>query len=186
MNRVPRSVPAALVLILAAAAPVSAQLDTGTIVGTVRDQSSAVVPGATVTATQESTGTAMTTVTSDKGQFVFPNLKVGTYTITAELTGFRKSVQTGIVLHVQERIEVDIRIELGSVTEDVVVRGESPLLHTQTADDGYAVDQRQVTDLPLLGRRYSELALLTTGVVTAPGGIRVNLSWSPLPQTTSS
>jgi hypothetical protein len=161
----------ALVLILTASVPASAQLDTGSIVGTVRDQSSAVVPGATVTARQESTGTLVTAVSSEKGQFVFPNLKVGTYTISAELAGFRKSVQTGIVLHVQERIEVDVRIELGSVTEDVVVRGESPMLQTQTADVGYAVDQRQVTDLPLLGRRYSELALLTTGVVTAPGGL---------------
>jgi len=63
---------------------------------------SAVVPGATVTARQESTGTLVTAVSSEKGQFVFPNLKVGTYTISAELAGFRKSVQTGIVLHVQE------------------------------------------------------------------------------------
>jgi len=162
---------ASLVFILTASVPASAQLDTGSIVGTVRDQSSAVVPGATVTARQESTGTLVTAVSSEKGQFVFPNLKVGTYTISAELAGFRKSVQTGLVLHVQERIEVDVRIELGSVTEDVVVRGESPMLQTQTADVGYAVDQRQVTDLPLLGRRYSELAFLTTGVVTAPGGL---------------
>jgi hypothetical protein len=165
------SIYAAFILIFACALPASAQLDTGTIVGTVRDQSAAVVPGATVTATQESTGTAATAVTTEKGQFVFPNLKIGTYTIAAELPGFRKSVQTGIVLHVQERMEVDVRIELGNVTEEVVVRGESPLLQTQTADVGYAVDQRQVTDLPLLGRRYSELAFLTTGVVTAPGGL---------------
>jgi hypothetical protein len=158
-------------ILVLTALPAAAQLDTGTIVGTVRDQSGAVVPGATVTATQESTATAATAVTSDKGQFVFPNLKIGTYSIAAELSGFRKSVQTGIVLHVQERIDVDVKIELGNVTEEVVVTGESPLLQTQTADVGYAVDQRQVTDLPLLGRRYSELAFLTTGVVTAPGGL---------------
>jgi hypothetical protein len=172
MNRVLRdAVYAVLISIGAGAVPAFAQLDTGTIVGTVRDQSAAVVPGATVTATQESTGTVSTAVTTDKGQFVFPNLKIGTYSIGAELSGFRKSVQTGIVLHVQERLDVDVRIELGNVTEEVVVRGESPLLQTQTADVGYAVDQRQVTDLPLLGRRYSELAFLTTGVVTAPGGL---------------
>ena len=172
MTRVVRAaVYASLISLCASASPAFAQLDTGTIVGTVRDQSGAVVPGATVTATQESTGTASTAVSTDKGQFVFPNLKIGTYSIAAELSGFRKSVQTGIVLHVQERLEVDVRIELGNVSEEVVVRGESPLLQTQTADVGYAVDQRQVTDLPLLGRRYSELAFLTTGVVTAPGGL---------------
>jgi hypothetical protein len=141
MNRLLRErVCAAVILIVAGALPASAQLDTGTIVGTVRDQSAAVVPGATVTATQESTGTVATAVTTDKGQFVFPNLKIGTYAIAAELSGFRKSIQTGLVLHVQERMDVDVRIELGNVTEEVVVRGESPLLQTQTADVGYAVD----------------------------------------------
>jgi hypothetical protein len=160
-----------LVTIFAAALPASAQLDTGTIVGTVRDQSGAVVPGATVTATQESTATTASAVSTDKGQFVFPNLKIGTYSISAELPGFRKSVQTGIALHVQERVDVDVKIELGNVTEEVVVTGTTELLHTQTADVGYSVDQRQVTDLPLLGRRYSELAFLTTGVVSAPGGL---------------
>jgi hypothetical protein len=166
-----RAVTIVLVTIFAAALPASAQLDTGTIVGTVRDQSGAVVPGATVTATQESTATTASAVSTDKGQFVFPNLKIGTYSISAELPGFRKSVQTGIVLHVQERVDVDVKIELGNVTEEVVVTGTTELLHTQTADVGYSVDQRQVTDLPLLGRRYSELAFLTTGVVSAPGGL---------------
>ena len=137
MKRVLRdAVYAALISISAGAVPAFAQLDTGSIVGTVRDQSAAVVPGATVTATQESTGSVSTAVTTEKGQFVFPNLKIGTYSIGAELSGFRKSVQTGIVLHVQERLEVDVRIELGNVTEEVVVRGVSPLLQTQTADVG--------------------------------------------------
>jgi hypothetical protein len=166
-----RAIYATVVGIFAAVLPASAQLDTGTIVGTVRDQSGGVVPGATVTATQESTGTAANTVSSDKGQFVFPNLKIGTYSISAELPGFRKSVQTGIVLHVQERIDVDVKVELGNLSEEVVVTGTTELLHTQTADVGYAVDQRQMTDLPLLGRRYSDLAFLTTGVVSAPGGL---------------
>ncbi|PYR04426.1 MAG: hypothetical protein DMG00_23485 [Acidobacteria bacterium] len=171
MNRTSSCLTLATLLVICTTAPALAQLDTGTIVGTVRDQSSAVVPGATVTATQESTGTAVTTVTTDKGQFVFPTLKVGSYSIAAELSGFRKSVQTGIALHVQERIEVDVRLDLGSVSEEVVVSGRTELLQTQTADVGYSVDRRQVTDLPLLGRRYSELAFLTTGVVAAPAGL---------------
>lgn len=160
-----------LLSVLVFAAPAFAQLDTGSIVGIVRDQSGAVVPGVTVTATQEGTGTALIAVSAENGQFVFPNLKIGTYTISAELTGFRKSVITGIVLHVQERLEVDVKIELGNVAEEVLVSGTSELLQTQTADVGFVVDQRQVTDLPLLGRRYSELAFLTPGVVTAPGGL---------------
>ena len=85
MNRTYFCLTLATLLVISTTAPAFAQLDTGTIVGTVRDQSSAVVPGATVTATQESTGTAVTTVTTDKGQFVFPTLKVGSYSIAAEL-----------------------------------------------------------------------------------------------------
>jgi len=153
------------------AAPAHAQLDTATIVGTVRDSSNAVIPGATVTATQSGTGVAVGAMTNARGEYSFPNLKIGVYTVTAELQGFRRAVQQNIELHVQERMEVNLALVVGQLTEDVVVSGRSELLHTQTADMGYAVDRRQVTDLPLLGRRYAELALLTTGVVVAPAGL---------------
>ncbi len=167
----PKVVLAAVVATLACARAASAQLDTGAIVGTVRDQSGAIVPGATVTATQEATGVATTTVTSGAGQYAFPSLKIGTYAIAAELTGFRRAVQRGIELHVQERVEINLALQLGQVAEEVVVSGKAELLATETADVGYAVDQRQVTDLPLLGRRYAELAFLTPGVVVSPSGI---------------
>lgn len=153
------------------AATAAAQTDTASIIGTVHDQSGGVLPGVTVTATREGTGVTATAVTNSSGQYVFPALRIGRYTVTAELEGFKRVVTSGIVLNVQDRTAVDFKLEVGQLAEQVDVRGESPLLHTQSADMGHEVDQRQLTDLPLLGRRYAELAFLQTGVVQAPGGI---------------
>jgi hypothetical protein len=160
-----------IVSLLALAAPASAQIDTASIVGTVVDQSGAVLPGVTVTATQEATGVAAAAVTNASGQYVFPALKVGSYTVAAELAGFKRALQREVVLQVQARAEVNFQLAVGAVSEEVVVSGRSELLQTQSADIGNVVDERQVRDLPLLGRRYSELAFLTPGVVVAPAGI---------------
>ena len=159
----------AVALLMPAAA--SAQIDTGSIVGTVTDSSGGLVPGATVTAVQEGTRFTSAATTNSKGQFVFPNLRIGAYTVSAEAQGFKKAVRQGIQLHVQERLEAALSLDLGVMTDEVVVSGQGEVLHTQTGDMGHNVDQRQLTDLPLLGRRYAELALLQTGVVQAGRGI---------------
>jgi len=151
--------------------PAAAQTDTGAIVGSVSDSSGGVLPGVTVTATQDASGTVSTTVTNANGQFIFPSLRVGVYTVAAELQGFKRAVQAQVRLSVQDRREVNFTLEVGALTEQVVVTGAAPLLQTQTADIGVVVDERQVNDLPLLGRRYSELAFLVPGVVAAPAGI---------------
>jgi hypothetical protein len=148
-----------------------AQLDTGTIVGTVTDSSGAVLPGVTVTVTQDATGVVQTSVTNSSGQFIFPGLRVGRYTVATELQGFRRGVRTDVTLNVQDRRSVDFVLEVGTVSEQIVVSGRSELLQTQSADIGAVIDERQVRDLPLLGRRYAELALLAPGVVVAPAGI---------------
>jgi hypothetical protein len=157
-----------MISLLLAPAPALAQIDAGSIVGTVSDGQGGVLPGVTVVVTQEGTGFAMSDVTNGKGQYTFPNLKIGKYLITAELTGFKKAVRAGVQLHVGDRIQADFKLDVGAMTEEVTVSGEAPLLNTQTGDMGHVVDQKQLTDLPLLGRRYAELALLQTGVV--PGG----------------
>lgn len=148
-----------------------AQLDTATLVGTVTDGSGAVLPGVTVTVTQEGTGVAQTTVTNSSGQYIFPGLRVGRYIVSTELQGFRRGVRTDVTLNVQDRRNVDFALEVGTLSEEIVVSGRADLLQTQSADSGAVVDERQVRDLPLLGRRYAELALLTPGVVVAPAGI---------------
>lgn len=172
-EKTPRGTALLLVLVLAlgGAGTASAQIDTASIVGTVTDQSGAVLPGVTVTATQEATGVASSTVTNGRGQFVFSGVRVGSYTVVAELAGFKKAERTGVRISVQDRAAVDFQLALGELSEVVSVSGKSEILQTQSADIGYVVDEKQVQSLPLLGRRYSELAFLTPGVVVAPAGI---------------
>jgi hypothetical protein len=167
-----RTLPASfLVTLLLAAAPAFAQTDTASIVGTVVDSSGGVLPGVTVTATQDETDVQSTVVTNDRGQYVFPSLRVGRYTVAAELQGFKRMVQREVRLSVQDRREVNFTLDVGALAEEVIVQGRAELLQTQSADIGVVVDERQVRDLPLLGRRYSELAFLVPGVVVAPAGI---------------
>ncbi len=159
------------VLLLAVALstlPAAAQIDTGSIVGTVTDPSGAVVPKVLVMATNEGTNIATSTQTNQQGQYVISDLKIGTYRIAAELAGFRKTVRTGIELHVQERLAVDLTLQVGEVTQQVEVTTAAPLLDTQSADMGAVVEQRKVSDLPLNGRRYADLALLAPGVLRRP------------------
>ena len=165
-----------LLSFLAISSTASAQIDTATIVGRVVDASGGVLPGVTVTATQQGSGIAATSITNASGEFIFPGLRVGTYEVAAELQGFRRTVRENVQLNVQTRAQVDLQLSVGAVTEVVTVTGRSELLQTQTADIGTIVDQRQVQDLPLLGRRYSELAFLTPGVVAAPAGTNALLA----------
>jgi hypothetical protein len=162
-----------LVAVLSSWSPglAAAQIDTGTIVGRVQDSSGAVLPGVTVTATRDDTGVVATTVTNASGEFVFPGLRIGVYTVSAELTGFKKATYEAVRLNVQARPQLDFELGVGTLSEQVTVTGRAELLQTQSADIGNVVDERQVRDLPLLGRRYSELAFLTPGVVAAPAGI---------------
>ena len=161
----------ALGLLLASGWEAAAQINTGAIVGTVRDSSGAVLPGVTVTVTLDATGVSQVSVTNEAGQYVFPALRVGQYTVSAEISGFKRAVQTEIQLSVQDRRAVDFTLDVGNLTEEVTVSGRSDLLQTQSADIGNVVDEQQLQSLPLLGRRYSELAYLTPGVVQAPAGI---------------
>lgn len=163
--------PSAVAALLLFATTAAAQIDTGTIVGRVVDASGAVLPGVTVTLTQEATGVAVTTVTNASGEYVFPGQRIGRYRVAAELQGFKAAVYEGVQLNVQARLQLDFELGVGAVTEQVTVTGQAPLLQTQSADIGNIVDERQIQDLPLLGRRYAELAYLTPGVVAAPAGI---------------
>lgn len=171
LQRLVRASSAALFILLALTPTASAQIDTGVIVGRVVDDSGGVLPGVSVTATQEATGVVATSVTNDRGEFIFPGLRVGSYSIAAELQGFRRAIRRDVRVNVQTRAQVDLQLNVGALSEEVTVVGRSELLQTQTADIGSVIDARQVQDLPLLGRRYSELAFLSPGVVSAPAGI---------------
>lgn len=140
------------------------QVSTGSIVGTVRDPAGAVVPGARVTATNLGTNETWNTTTGTQGSYVFTRLPIGTYSIAVRSSGFKSFAQSGVTLNVQSRVEVDARLELGQVTQTVSVTGNVPQLQTQSANVGQVVNSQQVSQLPLNGRRYDQLALLTAGV----------------------
>jgi hypothetical protein len=144
----------------------AAQVDTGNIVGTVRDPSGAVVPDAKVVVTNLATRAARATQTNSEGQYVVLLIQVGTYSVGVEKTGFQESVESGIKVDVQARLQVDFTLRLGAVTQKVVVTASAPLLDTQSANIGQVVGDRAIADLPLNGRRYDDLVFLTTGVNT--------------------
>jgi Carboxypeptidase regulatory-like domain/TonB dependent receptor-like, beta-barrel len=141
-----------------------AQVDTGTITGTITDPSGAVLAGASVILTHEESKTSRTVLTNDVGYYAAPNLHVGSYSIRAELSGFKTQEQRGIVLRLQERLRVDFRLQIGELAEVVSVTGTPPILETETSNLGQVVEQRTVENLPLNGRNFVQLALLSAGV----------------------
>lgn len=150
-------------LFLAAGASL-AQIDTGAIVGTVRDASNAAVPRASVTLANAATGITQNTVTNESGEYQFTALPPGTYSVRATAPGFSAQVQNDIDLHVQSRPSVDFNLKVGEVSETVEVTSAGAVLQTQTADVGGVVQEKQIRDLPLNGRRYADLALLEAGI----------------------
>src|ERR687897_1295456 len=110
-----------------------AQQDQGVITGRVTDASGAVLPGATIAIEAIDTGVTAQSVTNSEGLYTLPGLKIGSYRITAELTGFKRSIREPIVIHAQSRIRVDFQLELGSMTEEVAVVASVPLLETETS-----------------------------------------------------
>jgi hypothetical protein len=149
---------------LAASIPAMAQFETATIVGTVRDTSGAVVPGTTVTLTNTATAVASQRTTAADGSYEFFTVKDGIYVVTAEKPGFSIALVDNIQVQVGARLRVDLQLPVGQVSERVEVTASAPLLETESSQRGQVIGATQVTALPLNGREYSSLALLTTGV----------------------
>ncbi len=141
-----------------------AQVDTGSLVGTVKDASGALLPGVTVTATNTDTGIATAKKTEQNGDFVITPLHIGRYSVSVEATGFQREVRKDIVLDVQQTIKLDFSLKVGSVSETMEISGAPPLLETESASLGNVVTAETVEELPLNGRRYTDLAELTSGV----------------------
>jgi hypothetical protein len=153
-----------LLVILGAAAPAAAQFDTATVLGTVRDSSEGIVPGAMVTLRNVSTGITATTVTDEQGHYQFFNVRIGTYTVRAELQGFSIAETDGIPVTVNARLRVDMTLQVGSIGETVTVEGAARLLETESSERGQVIGREQIVNLPLNGRNYADLALLSPGV----------------------
>ncbi len=141
-----------------------AQTDTATIVGTVMDQSGAALPNASVTLTNLGTNLKTVVKTDSNGTFVATPLKIGDYSVAVEAPGFKSATQTGINLNVQDRLRVDFTMQIGSVSEQVVVNTAAPQLQSESSTLGDVIEGKQVAALPLNGRDYTQLVALTTGV----------------------
>jgi len=159
------------------AIPLCAQLGTGTISGTVFDQSGAVLPGASITVTNTGTGFMRQTVSSETGDYRLAGLLPGTYELAVELSGFSRFVRSGLTLQVDQNARIDAHLQVGSSTENVVVTAQAPLLQSEQSSVGAVVDRQKIVDLPLNGRNFVQLATLMPGVNTGdrtdgagPGG----------------
>ncbi len=160
------------VLILVAASSF-AQVDTGAILGTVRDSSGAVLPGATVTLTHKQTNIATRTTTDGRGNYEAVGLSIGTYTVTVSLQGFRDASREKIDLRIQDRLRIDFKLEVGAA-EAVVVTSEPALLQTQEGSLGQVIESKQLEELPISGRSFVPLAALTPGVWLVQGSTNGN------------
>ncbi len=149
----------------------SAQLTTGSILGVVADSSGGVIPGARVEALATATNLVRETRTDASGAYVLNNLPIGPYELTIESDGFKTEVRKGIVLQVQQRARIDVVLSAGDVTESVSVTAAAPLINTEDAAFGDVVDNKRVVELPLNGRNFNTLALLTPNIQNGvPGG----------------
>ena len=149
----------------------SAVAQTARITGTVTDPTTAVVPGATVTIVNAATNDMRVAVSNDRGQYDVPFLASGRYTVTCELQGFQKTRREGILLETDQEVRVDFDLHAGAITESVLVVG-TPVLASDTSSVGQVVTAQTISDLPLNGRNFLQLARLATGVLESAAGDR--------------
>jgi hypothetical protein len=140
------------------------QVASGTIVGTIRDSSGAIVPGANISCKSVETGVTRTTVAGEVGTYTFPALPVGTYDLEASVGGFKTAVRKGISVTVGASVPVDFTLAVGAAAEEVVVSAEAPQINTTDASLGGLVGDSAIRELPLNGRDWLQLATLQAGV----------------------
>jgi uncharacterized protein YlzI (FlbEa/FlbD family) len=161
-------------ILLLGVKPAIAQMDEGTILGTVRDSSGATINGATVTLTNEGTDATLTFTTGSDGEYKFTPLKIGSYKVSATGSGFETTTQVKIRVDVGSSVVIDFALKPGQTTQTIEVTAEQPILETQSGSVGQVVDQRSVDDLPLNGRNFTFLAQLGAGVNTPQSDTRGN------------
>jgi len=154
----------ALYLLAACAAPLWGQaVANAQISGSVVDSTGAAVPGAKITATQNSTRQARSTVSGSNGAYVLPDLPVGPYQLEVQAAGFTTYLQTGIRLEVSNDVIVNVALSVGEIKQQVAVTANATMVETQTTSVAQVIDQRNVVDLPLNGRQATQLVMLSGG-----------------------
>ena len=148
------------------------QMNTADITGNVADPTGAIIPGATVTAQQVSTQQKHTAVTNEAGQYLLAQLPLGEYKLTVDAQGFKESVQEHVLLHASEHVRQDFALQLGDASQSVTVEANAGLMQVESAEIKDVIENQQVANLPLKGRDFLELAILSPGIVNPPGGTR--------------
>jgi hypothetical protein len=169
-----------------------AQTSTAKISGVVADESGAVLPKVEVTVRNSATGVQRGFVSDERGRYSAPDLVPGPYEITAVVTGFETLMRRGITLTVGQEASINLTMKVGTVAEQVTVTGEAPLVDTSSSAVSGVVEEKRITDLPLNGRDFSQLALVQPGVFSVRNsdagaskgfGTRIAIAGSRVDQT---
>jgi outer membrane receptor protein involved in Fe transport len=172
---------ASMLLWFVLATPAAAQITSGTILGSITDPSGAVLQGVSVSATHDDTGLVRSVKTDAAGDYLLANLPIGRYHLRMEQEGFKTKVVGPLTLIVDQRLRADATLELGSLSETVEIRGGATLLQTDQPDINQIVQEREIKALPLNGRDFFSLLLLSNGVQdtsTDQGGATTNVTFS--------
>ena len=168
-------------LLLGAVRPAAGQSVTGTILGTVTDASGAVVAGAKVTILNEGTALTRTVVSDVSGEYTVPSLPTGRYTVMSEMSGFKALALSNIEVGVDQRVRIDLKLEVGAMTESVSITAETPLVQTSSSELGTTVGNEQIEALPLNGRNFVNLTRTIPGVLRGIPGANIDgagsLAW---------
>jgi hypothetical protein len=162
----------ALTIGLSVELPAGAQSATSEIIGTVRDTTGAVLPGVKVTITHQSNGLERQLTTDSGGNYAAPSLPLGEYSIRSELMDFKTQIRRGIVLQVGRQEQVDLVMEVGDISESVTIEDSAPPLQMANAEVSEVIENQRIANLPLNGRQFVDLTLLSDNVFAAPRGTR--------------
>jgi hypothetical protein len=170
-----------LLSLVSATAPALAQSVSGTILGTVTDPTGAVISKAKVTIVNEGTGLTRTITADTNGEYTAPSLPTGRYTVTCETAGFKALALSNIEVGVDQRVRIDLKLEVGAMTESVSIRAETPLVQTSSSELGTTVGNEQIEALPLNGRNFVNLTRTVPGVLRGIPGSNIDgagsLAW---------
>lgn len=139
-----------------------------TVVGQVTDSNGAAVPNAAVTITETATNQSQNVTTGDDGNYTIPQLVPGAYTLRVEASNFKTLIQTDVVLETNSTLRLNLTLEVGNISEQITVVAEPPVINSETSDKGEVITPKQVQDLPLSTREYTDLAKLVPGIYQRP------------------
>jgi len=152
-----------------------AQTATSVIFGTATDSSGAAIPNVDVTATASATGVSTKVVTNESGNYIFPNLQPGVYTVSCQTPGFRKAEVGNVLVEVNQRGRVDLAMQVGEIRKVVAVKANVTTVDTFRSTVKEVVDSDRVRELPLSGRQSLQLQSLLPGAVNVPSGSAASL-----------